>query len=397
MARDDLLLNGRLGQPYSPFREDETLLIPAGWGPWWLPPAAGMPDWQQRKPVFGATTVDGKQTQSLATPFGTHVAGLWQQVPSAVGNRYEFAAEGQAWSSEAPRPGTLVEPGDVNLQVGIDPTGGMDAESPLIVWGDVMQPLGHWETAHVTAVAEANIMTVFLRSAPVAPKRQQIVFWRNAFLRPVGRFKRAVNIVGVGDTHVTVEPEQPQPGDAVRVTVSSLREIEQADLVVAAPEGRYTAVSDDGGGREKERYVRRYRFTAVETGLYDIRFVGDRGARLLALRLLRVERDVQLVPRTEPRTAYTKVYVLLPPTADESWYAAAARGAFRGRYTIGFSADDAGMGDFDSRHVVAVNPHHWPQVLTESWFKQHYPGVQFTAVVANQPADLEMWLRKWTP
>jgi hypothetical protein len=35
-------------------------------------------------------------------------------------------------------------------------------------------------------------------------------------------------------------------------------------------------------------------------------------------------------------------------------------------------------------------------VLTASWFQQHYPGVKFTAVVANQPEDLEAWLKNWT-
>ena len=39
--------------------------------------------------------------------------------------------------------------------------------------------------------------------------------------------------------------------------------------------------------------------------------------------------------------------------------------------------------------------HHWPQVLTETWFRQHYPGAHFTPVVANQPADLEAWLKNW--
>ena len=88
-------------------------------------------------------------------------------------------------------------------------------------------------------------------------------------------------------------------------------------------------------------------------------------------------------------------YVLLPPTADEAWFVAAAKGGFNGRFTIGFSADDAGGTELPERHVIAVNPHHWPDVLTENWFQQHYPGVNFTAVVANKPADLEAWLRDW--
>jgi hypothetical protein len=131
-------------------------------------------------------------------------------------------------------------------------------------------------------------------------------------------------------------------------------------------------------------------------GLYELRFVGDGGARLLTVRLLRVARDVQLVPSDSARNEYERVYVLLPPTADAKWYVAAAKGSFEGRYTIGFSADDAGMGSLDSRQVLAVNPHHWPEVLTAAWFQQHYPGATFTAVVANSPEDLEAWLQNWT-
>jgi hypothetical protein len=47
--------------------------------------------------------------------------------------------------------------------------------------------------------------------------------------------------------------------------------------------------------------------------------------------------------------------------------------------------------------VIAVNPHHWPGVLTAAWFKQNYPGVTFIPLVANTPDDLEAWLKKWDP
>jgi hypothetical protein len=101
-------------------------------------------------------------------------------------------------------------------------------------------------------------------------------------------------------------------------------------------------------------------------------------------------------PSGRPRLPYRRVYILLPPTADAKWLAAAARGAFDGRYTIGFSADDAVIGDLYGRHVLAVNPHHWPETLTAAWFHRHYPGTRFTAVVANSAEELEAWLKNWT-
>jgi hypothetical protein len=396
MARTELLTNGRIGKPFHPHRDDKQLITAAGWAPWWLDPAPGSPDWKNRKPVFSAYTLDDGLTQQLSTPWGTHEAGLWQQVPSVAGNQYELSVEGQAWSSEDAAPGSRLEASDVNLQIGIDPTGGLDPTSPLIVWSEVAQPLSRWETLRVQSEAEAAIITLFVKSAPNLPKRLQSVFWRNAFLRPIGRHKRGVNIVGLGDTHVSLEPEQPRPGEPITAVVSSSREHKFVELIVARPDDTWSKVVAKGRTVDEDRYLWRYQFSTDLDGLYDIRFVGDFGARLLALRLLQVARNVQLVPSDSARLNYRRVYVLLPPTASQKWVLAAAKGGYDGRFTIGFSADDAGIGNLENRHVLAVNPHHWPEVLTASWFQQHYPGVKFTAVVANQPEDLEAWLKNWT-
>ena len=396
MARNDILLNGKISQPFQPYRNESGLTVAQSWTPWWNPPEPDDPDWKNRRPVFDTYSLDGRLTQQLATPFATHTAGLWQQMPSVPSNSYEFTVEGQAWSSEDPAPATQLEASDVNLQIGVDPTGGLDPNSPLIMWSEPANPLCRWETLRVQADAEANILTIFLKSRPTLPKRQQTVFWRQAGVRPIGQHKRGLNIVGAGDTHIKLEPERPKPGDRIQVEVRSMREHEQASLLVREPSGgRLTAVSFEGQTADGDRQVWHYEFTTTQDGLYEVRFVGDGGARLLALRLLRVARDVQLVPSTA-RTTYKKVYVLLPPTADEKWLLAAARGGFDGRFTIGFSADDAGMGDFAARHVIAVNPHHWPEVLTGAWFAQHYPGVIFTPLVANAADDLEAWLKNWT-
>lgn len=395
MARTELLLNGRLSEPFFAHQGSGKLRVAAGWAPWWAAAQENDPHWKKRQPGFSLFTLDGEPVQQVSTPFGTHVGGIWQQVPAAVGNEYELTVEGQAWSSEDTAAGSQLEASDVHMQVGIDPTGGLDPFSPLVVWSEVAQPLSRWETLRVTAVSEANIITIYLKSAPNLPKRQQSIFWRNAFLRPIGPHKRLLNIVGAGDTHIALEPERPQPGAQIEVLVSSTRSHEVVALRVQGPDEQETAVQPRGKTLDEGRTLWRYAFTVSDDGLYEVRFVGDGGARLLALRLLQVAREVQMVPAGTPRELYQRVYVLLPPTADQKWFMAAARGGFDGRYTIGFSADDAGIGDLEKRHVLAVNPHHWPQVLTEAWFKQHYPGVRFTAVVANSADELEAWLKNW--
>lgn len=401
MAQPNLLQNGALDENFQTFRNNESLLAAAGWAPWWLPQRENDPQWKNQAPAFAPATLAGITVQSLSTPFGTHTAGLLQQIPSAPGNRYELTAEGQAWSSEDETPGSQVEASDVNLQIGIDPTGGLDPTSPLVQWSDRKQPLGRWEKLTLTAEAQAPIITIYLRSAPSLPKRQQSVFWRNVSLTPVGRHKRGVSIIGAGDTHINLEPDHPHPDDRVTAVVSSVRNHVFIDLLVRRPDGELAAVAFQGHSQEQGRYIWRYQFNVGEAGLYDVRFVGDRGARLLAQQLVRVaERDAEAeaaeeAPSGRPRLDYRRVYVLLPPTADLKWFQAAARGSFDGRYTIGFSADDAGVGELESRHVLAVNPHHWPETLTATWFHKNYPGTRFTAVVANTPEDLEAWLKNW--
>lgn len=391
-----MLNNEKLTEPFAYYRKDSKLSVAQGWAPWWLEAAPGDPSWKNRTPVYGPYTIEDTVVQQLSTPFGTHTAGVLQQLPSAIGNRYELTVEGQAWSSEDAAPASQFEASDVDMQIGIDPTGGTDPESPLIIWSAAAQPLSHWESFRLVVEAESSTITIFMRSAPKLPKRQQTIFWRNARLRPIGRYKRSINIVGAGDTHITLEPDQPQPGEMVAVTVSSNRSHRFVGLFIHRPDGQQAGVLDHGMTEDETRYTWRYAFVPDIDGLYDIRFLGDGGARLFALRLLRVAREVQIVATDAARLEYDRVYVLLPPTANREWLQAAASGSFDGRYTIGFSADDAGIGNLSNRHVLAVNPHHWPEAISAGWFQQHYPGTQFTAVIANTPQDLESWLQKWT-
>lgn len=95
-------------------------------------------------------------------------------------------------------------------------------------------------------------------------------------------------------------------------------------------------------------------------------------------------------PLGRPRTQYKRTYVLLPPKADAAWARAAVSATWdKKRYTVGSSADDAGIGDLNGRHVLAVNPREWtgPQSL-EDFFKEHYPGVRYRAITAATPEEL---------
>lgn len=95
-------------------------------------------------------------------------------------------------------------------------------------------------------------------------------------------------------------------------------------------------------------------------------------------------------PRGYPRDQYERTYVLLPPNAGAAWARAVVKGEWNEkRYTIGSSADDAGIGDLDTRRVIAVNPQKWPGTLSlKDFFEKYYPGVEYTSITAATPAEL---------
>jgi hypothetical protein len=94
--------------------------------------------------------------------------------------------------------------------------------------------------------------------------------------------------------------------------------------------------------------------------------------------------------RGQPRVQYERTYVLLPLNADAAWARVVVEGAWdQRRYTIGGSADDAGIGDLDVRRVIAVNPQEWPGPLSlEEFYAQYYPGVEYQAITAASPEEL---------
>jgi len=97
-------------------------------------------------------------------------------------------------------------------------------------------------------------------------------------------------------------------------------------------------------------------------------------------------------PRGKPRVQYERTYVLMPSDCPTSWMTAVARVALPFQVTLGFSADDAGIGDLDSRTVIAVAPSHIGTGLTAAWYAENYPGVTFIPLEVNSAIELEQRL-----
>lgn len=78
--------------------------------------------------------------------------------------------------------------------------------------------------------------------------------------------------------------------------------------------------------------------------------------------------------RGKPRVQYAREYWVVDSRATLEQLQRVVSQAYRGRNTVGFSYDDAGIGDLDRRHVVVFGNEHPQQVLSD-WYDQYYRGV----------------------
>lgn len=112
-----------------------------------------------------------------------------------------------------------------------------------------------------------------------------------------------------------------------------------------------------------------------------VRLPGLTARRLAESKLL--EGDM----RGTPRIDYERTYWLMPQDATvEEWIATATK-CHETRGTIGFSADDAGIGDLKVRKVVLMYPSRQPPGIC-GWFEEHYPGVEVTYEDAMKPVPI---------
>ena len=94
-----------------------------------------------------------------------------------------------------------------------------------------------------------------------------------------------------------------------------------------------------------------------------------------------------------PRIQYERVYVLLPQNSGPEWLQAilSSRQWTKHLWTVGYSADDAGIGDLQRRVVLAVKPESWGADLA-SWYRHNYPGVYYLPISAPSPDDLSAYM-----
>lgn len=182
------LLNPSFEGSYAAFGAFKELNHAANWFPWWQDGANNLrPEFKPAEVSVAPNRIhSGNTAQQYFKSFGQFKAGLYQSVLNVTpGSRLQFSAHGQAWSCEefglCPN-GTSVNPANMLMRVGIDPTGNNNWSADTVVWSAYFNPLDQWQVACVEAVAERDVVTVFLWASPDGPRQNQDVYWDDASL-----------------------------------------------------------------------------------------------------------------------------------------------------------------------------------------------------------------------
>ena len=162
------------------------------WTPYWRSHDENDPSHIYRMPEWKAATTDftdpprvrsGEQAQQWFTFYGTHEAGIYQQVEDITpGNTYCLSIWGHAWSSNGGAYTDLNSHGYLNQQIGIDPTGGTDYNSPNIVWTSPRTQYDHYGLFKLEVAAQSDKLTVFFHSEPLWAWKHNDVYYDDAIL-----------------------------------------------------------------------------------------------------------------------------------------------------------------------------------------------------------------------
>lgn len=168
------------------FQSGQELLVAPGWVAWWVQGSD-----TNLRPEFKPTNIgnrvhSGSSAQQYFKSFGQYIAGVYQVVenPQIVpGTRIQFSAYGQGWSClENCGAGLSVEPANMYMRVGIDPTGGTDPQGRTVKWSNYFNPIDHYDMRCVEAVAESNRIVVFTWASPDQPRLNQDSYWDDGTL-----------------------------------------------------------------------------------------------------------------------------------------------------------------------------------------------------------------------
>lgn len=166
------------------------------WTPWWAEDTNHDPAWHRPEykralaAIFPNRVMNGDSAQQWFTFHASHLAGMYQQVFNVTpGQNYRFSIWAQVWSSVEDDPNVSVLPANPHLRIGIDPTGNWSSGAGTVVWSgeaSMSSIIDQWGAVSIEAVAQNDIITVFMRTSPDFANKHNDIYWDNASLVAVG-------------------------------------------------------------------------------------------------------------------------------------------------------------------------------------------------------------------
>jgi LysM repeat protein len=187
----NLLRNPGFEGSYTPWSGINEIQVASDWTPWWVERQPGDPGGINHRPeykeaagwLFPDRVHSGSSAQQWFTFYSTHTAGMYQKVFGIQpGARLQFSIWAQVWSSSEDDPGQSVEPGQINLQIGLDPTGNTDPWAGTVAWSPIHNQYDTWLQVAIEASAQTDTVTVFMISAPLFPVKHNDTYWDDAVL-----------------------------------------------------------------------------------------------------------------------------------------------------------------------------------------------------------------------
>lgn len=229
----NLLTNPGFEPPFQTLSGEPPRVVAQGWTPWHIS-GDGTSFSELVQPEYYPASDDtnglgiprirsGNDAQQYYTFFATHTGGVYQRVTGVTaGTAYRFQVYAYVWSTNLDNVDLSADPGGVVMQVGIDPTGGTTSESASIVWSAAGSPqYDAYVPYEITAIAQGNAMTVFVRSTVSAAIKNNVVYLDDASLTVAG----GTPVTGVNTATATatrtassVPPTQPATATATATT-----------------------------------------------------------------------------------------------------------------------------------------------------------------------------------
>jgi hypothetical protein len=180
---------------------DGHVLVAEGWE-FWYQDGPGQDEGKNWRPTYlredasnleGLRVHSGRGSQKMGNLYASHNAGLYQRVGVQPGSKVTFTVWAQAWSSSKDDNYSVSKPGDYRVSVGIDPTGGTNWAASTVRWSEPRQEYNTWMQLSVSAQAEADAVTVFLRGQAEYAVKHNESAWDDACLEIVRPTPRPTN------------------------------------------------------------------------------------------------------------------------------------------------------------------------------------------------------------